>query len=336
MTRHIEYCNQHNTDSSKYDEKKAKGDEELIGKLRRYGKQEFDRSKIRVALYRPFFKQNLYFDKVFNSRHPSFFPTGATNNLTICISYKLKKGDFSVIMTDVTPDVQVNYNAQCFPMFAYDGNHRIENITKSTLTTYRDYYNDRQISAKSIFFYVYGILHHPGYITKFSKNLAKEMPRIPMAPDFKKISKTGKLLADLHLNYETCPRYDLGKPLHIYDKFKKLSIYDSGVDRPINTLKAQVCGIKLDGEVLFDNIPIVKYKVNGRSPVQWVVDRYRLSRNKTSDIVNNPCIGVDIVQVLERAVYVGVKSDELIASLPKEFEDPSAQIFAKKGLDAHI
>ena len=338
MSTHIEYCNLHSTDSSNYDEKKAKGDEELIGKLKRYGKQRFDKSKIRTALYRPFFKQYLYFDKVFNSRQPTFFPTSTTNNFAICISYKLKKGDFSVIMTDVTPDVQVNYNAQCFPMFIYDGNDRVENITKSTLSTYRDYYNDQQISAKSIFFYVYGILHHQGYITKFSKNLAKEMPRIPMAPNFKKISKTGELLADLHLNYETCPQYDLGKPLCIYDKFSKLAIYNSSADSSVNTLKKphRICGVKVDGEVLFDNIPVVKYKVNGRSPVEWIVDRYKQSRNNTNGILNNPCSGVDIVAILERAVYVGIRSDELIASLPREFESPSVQIFPKKGLDAHI
>lgn len=337
MNKHIEYCNLHSTDGAKYDERKAKGDEELIHKLKRYGKQKFDDGKIRLALYRPFFKQYLYFDKVFNSRQPKFFPLNITDNLAICISYKLKKGDFSAIVTDVTPDIQVNYNAQCFPLFTYDGNNRIENINNSSLAMFRSYYNDHQISAPSIFFYVYGILHHPGYVAKFSKNLAKEMPRIPLAPNFKKISEIGKLLADLHLKYETCPRYNLGKPMCDYTTFTKLTTYDIYVNNPQNKLKKHIVyGIKIDGRVMYDNIPIVKYKVNGRSPVEWVIDRYKRSYDKTSGIVNNPCSDVDIVATLERAVYVGITSDKLIALLPKEFEQDRIWKSSKNGLDAHI
>jgi hypothetical protein len=33
-----------------------------------------------------------------------------------------------------------------------------------------------------IFYYDYGILHHPSYHTKFADNLKRELPRIPLAP----------------------------------------------------------------------------------------------------------------------------------------------------------
>lgn len=35
-----------------------------------------------------------------------------------------------------------------------------------------------------------------------------------MAPDFWAFSKTGKKLADLHLSWETCKRYELGRPVN--------------------------------------------------------------------------------------------------------------------------
>jgi predicted helicase len=33
-----------------------------------------------------------------------------------------------------------------------------------------------------IFYYVYGVLHRPDYREKFTDNLKRELPRIPLAP----------------------------------------------------------------------------------------------------------------------------------------------------------
>src|SRR5438874_1016806 len=60
----------------------------------------------------------------------------------------------------------------------------------------------RDISKRDIFYYVFGILHHPGYRTKFAHNLKRELPRIPFAPDFWAFAEAGKELARLNLDYE--------------------------------------------------------------------------------------------------------------------------------------
>lgn len=78
--------------------------------------------------------------------------------------------------------------------------------------------------------------------------------------------------------------------------------------------------IRADGAVLFDNVPQISYRVNGRTPLEWVVDRYRITVDKDSGIVNDPCTGTDILAVIERAVYVGIESERIIESLPDEFE----------------
>ena len=57
--------------------------------------------------------------------------------------------------------------------------------------------------------YVNGLLHHPGYRTKFADNLKRELPRIPFAPDFRSFAKAGKELAALHLDYEKLEPYPL-------------------------------------------------------------------------------------------------------------------------------
>ena len=78
--------------------------------------------------------------------------------------------------------------------------------------------------------------------------------------------------------------------------------------------------IRADGVVLFDNVPQTSYRVNGRTPLEWVVDRYKITVDKDSNIVNDPCTGTDIVAVIERAVYVGIESERIIETLPDEFE----------------
>jgi predicted helicase len=67
----------------------------------------------------------------------------------------------------------------------------------------------RELTKWDIFYYVYGLLHHPEYRTKYAANLRRELPRIPISPDFWIISDCGKQLADLHVNYEQAAEYNL-------------------------------------------------------------------------------------------------------------------------------
>ena len=93
---------------------------------------------------------------------------------------------------------------QCFPFYVYDedGTNRRENITDWALEHFRKHYNDKKITKWDIFYYVYGVLHHPEYRAKYAENLKRELPRIPLAKDFWGFSKAGKELARLHIEYE--------------------------------------------------------------------------------------------------------------------------------------
>jgi hypothetical protein len=63
-----------------------------------------------------------------------------------------------------------------------DAANRRENITDWAFQQFGTHYGDDTISKWDIFYYVYGLLHHPGYRTKFADNLKRELPRIPFAP----------------------------------------------------------------------------------------------------------------------------------------------------------
>ena len=117
MKQHIDYCNKQDLKNPTINAKKAKWDGELSQKLMRLGKQKFTTTKIRMALYRPFFKQHMYFDRIWNLRQylvPKFFPENDSENKVIAVPYRVDVA-FSAVMTDVTPDIQLNKNGQAFP-----------------------------------------------------------------------------------------------------------------------------------------------------------------------------------------------------------------------------
>ena len=323
MKRHIDYCNSQNLDSPEIDSKQAKWTKSLPKRIRK-NKPKFDKGKIRMSLYRPFFKQWLYSDKTFNHEFavtPKLFPKPESENLVIAIPYKFT-GEFSVFMTDIISDLEVVHHGQCFPFYTYetDGTKK-ENITDSTLEEYREHHNDKKITKHDIFYYVYSMLHHPVYKIKFANNLSREFPHIPLAPNFKAFKDIGRKLAKLHLNFETCNEYDLGKPEFDLKEFKKLDFVTKDVCKDdMKNISNERFVIKADKRVLFKNIPYVKYSVNGYNPVEWIADRYQITTKKKNGITNDPCSGTNIVKIIRQAVYLGKKSDELISKLPKEFE----------------
>jgi len=140
MRCHIDYCAKQDLNNIKIDSRQAKWTLTLTDRLKI--KPRFEKKQIRTALFRPFFKQFLYFDKIFNEaqvRIPKFFPKGDSENLAICIPDKGRKGMFSSLITDTTPDLHVIEQSQCFPLRTYDNTQKpppqFENIV--ILITYK-------------------------------------------------------------------------------------------------------------------------------------------------------------------------------------------------------
>ncbi len=133
MKRHIDYCNTQDVDNFTIDPKQAKYNMELAIELKKLHKQNtapmLNESHIRTALFRPFLKQNLYFDSTFIAakyKIPTFFPHGNTKNPTILVPDK--KGDFSTLITDTAPDLNNIPPSQIFPLKTKTQNH--ENVRR--------------------------------------------------------------------------------------------------------------------------------------------------------------------------------------------------------------
>ena len=197
-----------------YDDTKIKWSRDLKKKLTRGTITEYADHKIRTSLYRPFTKSNLYLDRTITDRVspiPSIFPTpeAEMKNRVICVGSYGRK-EFAILMSDLIPNLNIwGDPQQSFPFYTYDKKEasRRENITDWALKRFQNNYSDDSISKWDIFYYTYGILHHPDYRDKYQENLKRSLPHIPFADDFWVFAKAGKQLADLHINYESVPKY---------------------------------------------------------------------------------------------------------------------------------
>ena len=65
--------------------------------------------------------------------------------------------------------------------------------------------------------------------------------------------------------------------------------------------------------------------VNGRTPLEWFIDRYKVKQDSASGIVNDPNGWFenprDLVTAIERIVYVSVESTRIIEGLPSPLTD---------------
>ncbi len=112
--------------------------------------------------------------------------------------------DFSALVSDFISDYSLISPNQAYPLYYYDdlGNRHYA-ISGYALNLFRRHYGDNLIAEEEIFYYIYAIFHHKGYLEKYKNSLIKEAPRIALSEDFKELSTLGKELGELHLNYES-------------------------------------------------------------------------------------------------------------------------------------
>ena len=323
-----------------------KWDRELKNNLKRKKKGDFEEGYIRKAAYRPFIATNCYADYTFaqvKAQQDRIFPDASSENRVICVPNKGSKNPFSALMTDTMPDRHFIEAAQCFPRWLYpklvdtssttgtfqgfdEAPDRIDNISDTALQAFRDHYRDTTITKDEIFDYVYGVLHAPSYREEFANDLSKMIPRIPYAPDFHAFAQAGQQLADLHLNYETCEQYPLelvfaqdGQPQPKHFLLSKRAMRFA--DKKTKTT------LIINEHVRLSGIPeaVHRYVVNGRTPLEWFIDRYYIKKDTESGIINDPNGWFenprDLITAIEHIVYVSVESTKIIEGLPSEITD---------------
>ncbi len=284
--------------------------------------QESHEKRIRLAMYRPFNKQWLYWDKDWIHRQSQFskiFPDKDAQNVVINTGVGNGK-DFSALVSDCVSSGDLIFHNQAYPLYCYDGlGNRHYAISGYALNLFRKHYGDNLIAEEEIFYYIYAILHHKGYLEKYKNSLKKEDPRIALSEDFKELSILGKELAKLHLNYESGEMYTSVE-------YKTLINAEEEGYYDVETMTKKGDRIHYNNHIAITKIPkkAFDYVVNGKSAIDWVIERYKKTTDKDSLIENNPNDykgGKYVFELLCRVIKLSEKSVDLIEKISeKRFE----------------
>jgi predicted helicase len=173
------------------------------------------------------------------------------------------------------------------------------------------------------------------------------LPRIPLAEDFWAFSKAGRKLAEIHLHYENAKPYPVKEHRDVLElKDEKLYVVEKmrfgkvgrvtpvraglgqtddgahGVTRPTTVDKTT---IQYNSHITLTGIPLAAYDyvVNGKPAVEWIMDRYQFSKDKDSQIVNDPNDWARehddpkyILNLLKSIITVSMKTMEIVNALP--------------------
>lgn len=340
-------------DFLRYDTTSISWTRTLRNKAKNNSQVRFTPTSFRIATYRPYCKTNLYLDRGlidYPGQMFEFFPRGRLFNLAIVVPGQGNSG-FSCLLVNGLVDVNcMKAGAQCFPLFWYektnDGQYlRHDAITDEALNVFQTAYpaafagrpkkyGGPGVQKMDIFFYIYGILHSEEYRSRFEANLKKELPRIPLAEDFELFCSAGRALAELHLNYETVDPYPLTVvgdaenpgPVVKMRWGKKKNPETGKQENDKSTLV-------YNSNLTFKDIPEIahRYVVNGRSPLDWMIDRYQVKTDSASGIVNDPNMYSEdptyIANLIPRLVTVSVETMKIVDALTKISEKDCYDIF---------
>ncbi|BAZ79542.1 DEAD/DEAH box helicase family protein [Sphaerospermopsis kisseleviana CS-549] len=299
----------------------------------------FNENEVTKAMYRPYCKQWIYFNRYLNNcvyQMPKIFPNHNLENLLICVMGRGEDKEFSVLISNVLTEYKLIYNGDNFPLYTYEKQSELgslfatatteqytkkENISDRILKDFQKKYQDKNITKTDIFYYIYGVLHSPEYKQRFAADLKKMLPRIPYTGDFWTFSKAGRELADYHINYETIEPYEIKEfSPEIY-----LDPQDYRVEKMVfgkNKNGIDKTTIIYNSKITLSQIPLETYEyiVNGKSALEWVMERYKITKDKDSGIVNDPNHWSEdpryIVDLVKRIVRVSLETVRIVKSLP--------------------
>jgi predicted helicase len=354
---HTKTDKKHAKNTVQYDTTKISWTDMFLKDLENNIAYTVDKQKICHALYRPFTRQQFCYEKQFLQRtyqQTKIFPTPNSKNLVICLSCTGSNRELSVLVTNIIPDLHAVGDTQCFPLYYYEQNQRQKKTIFDTEADYirRDGLSDfildrarkqygKNVTKEDIFYYVYGFLHSPKYREMFVADLKKMLPRLPLVDEpkmFWQFSKSGRELAELHLNYEQVKPHPSViveyNPLTTSDFTKQvnkaeLEYLNYRVEKMYfakNPKKNQKDSIIYNNQITIKNIPkeARQYIINGKSAIEWIMNRYTITTHKNSNIKNNPNNWAKenndpkyILNLLMSVINVSVRTIEIVKTLPE-------------------
>ncbi len=326
MKSSIDYYNQYLGDTNIYKEDvpDISWTRSLKQRFERRETQSWQGERMYLGMYRPFTKKHVYYAQAWIDRQyqmTKVLPSSTSSNLMISLSNKTGGKQFSTLIVDVLPDVNLfTGGSQNLPKYLYRNNdtgNLFDNSEKYSAIRHEVLNKLPNLSEEDAMYYVYGLFHSIQYGKVYYEDLAKSFPKIPNVKHKEKYIKIGKELADLHLNYENQPICE-GIDVQISElnyRVKKMKHPKKGV---LDT-------IIYNESITIKNIPekAYEYVVNGRPAIEWIINQYQVKTDKKSGITDDPNEFSDdpkyILNLLLSVITVSMRTLELIDELP-EFE----------------
>ncbi len=243
-----------------------------------------------------------------------------------------------------------------------DGGYRRESgMTDFMLARCRREFGEK-VTKEDIFYYIYAVLHSPDYRARFEADLKKSLARIPLCrtgADFAAFVRAGRKLGDLHCGYENAAPWpecavdikavqgglrsvsgasgqsefenaSAGDALYAVTKMrfaKKECPVDENRNGKLDRWELEDRSrILYNDRITIRGIPLAAYGyvVNGKSAIEWVMERYQVTINKDSGIVNDPNLWLKesgdaryILDLLLKVVTVSMETQKTVSKLPK-------------------
>lgn len=238
-----------------------------------------------------------------------------------------------------------------------DGGYRRESgITDFMLERCRKEFSEK-VTKEDVFYYIYAVLHSPDYRKRFEADLKKSLARIPLCKtgaEFTAFVKAGRKLGDLHCGYEKqdpwkdcvvdvkveqdeliAPPCGDGAAGTVKGVFAVTKMRFAKKEHPVDENKngkldrwelEDRSRIIYNDRITIRGIPLAAYDyvVNGKSAIEWVMERYQVTTNKDSGIVNDPNKWLEesnderyIVDLILKVVTVSMETQKIVAKLPR-------------------
>lgn len=325
--------------------------------------KKINTNKLVNSIYRPYTKTSCFYDdKIAMELYqlPKIFPENGVDNIVIGVtSLGAKKGFYTLISNVIFDLNSLEAGNQCFPLYLYEAYEdkqvasgdtedmigydnqnnniiitatsgqkykRTAAITDEGLAHFTSFYKDTTITKEDLFYYIYGLLHSPEYREKYKDNLTKALPHIPRVKrleDFIAFSTSGRALSDLHINYESKPMYNAT----FNADTDNLNAEDFYVTKMKFIKKGQQDTIVYNNKITISDIPLEAYDyvVNGKSAIEWVMERQGVSTHKDSGIVNDANDwAIETMnnakyplELLQRVITVSLETQKIVRELPK-------------------
>ena len=245
------------------------------------------------------------------------------------------------------PCLDLLEKTQCFPFYTYDedGSNRRENITDWALAQFRSHYRDNAIGKWDIFHYIYALLHHPQYRTRYRANLKRDLPHIPFvgqpqgvvptaadgpvpnagddpvpsnaesgSAGFWAFANAGARLAEIHVGYEAQPEYCL----------KDIENRDAPLNWRVEKMRLSKdkTQIEYNDFLTLAGIPpkAFEYRLGNRSALEWIIDQYCVKTDNRSGIINDPNREGDpkyIYKLIGKVIVVSLETVAIVEGLPR-------------------